>query len=174
MGPMTSVSCMVPCSRPLPAASCSGSSSRGVMALAAVPGSLWEEIGWTGLATPVMLKRFSPLKVGLLLGCVHAVWHLTAGVYGAGAFHGDLFIVNFLATSVGIVGLRIITIWIYTRTQSLVLGWLLHAGFTGGQLGFVSLELTSIETIIWNSAFSLAVIVIAILVVLRNKDLRER
>lgn len=142
-----------------------------VMSFAAVFSTLWEEIGWTGLATPLMLKRMSPLKVGLSLGFLHAMWHLAANIYGAGAFHGDLFIVNFLATSVGIIGLRIVTIWIYVRTSSLVLGWLTHLGFTGGQLSLVSFALTSGETIVWNAAFSAAVIGIAVFLVVRNKDL---
>jgi len=148
--------------------------SLSVMAFGALFSALWEEIGWTGFATPVMLKRFSPLKVGLLLGFVHAMWHLAASIYGAGAFHGDLFIVNFLVTSVGIVGLRIVTIWIYTRTSSLVLGWLTHASFTGGQLSFVSLDLTAGETIIWNSAFSFSVIGIVVYLVVSNRDLMRR
>lgn len=142
-----------------------------VMSFAAVFSTLWEEIGWTGLATPLMLKRMSPLKVGLSLGFLHAMWHLAANIYGAGAFHGDLFIVNFVATSVGIIGLRIVTIWIYVRTSSLVLGWLTHLGFTGGQLSLVSFALTSGETIVWNAAFSAAVIGIAVFLVVRNKDL---
>lgn len=145
-----------------------------VMAFAALFSALWEEIGWTGFATPVMLKRFSPLKVGLLLGFLHAIWHLAASLYGAGAFHGNLFIVNFLATSVGIVGLRMVTIWIYMRTSSLVLGWLTHASFTGGQLLLVSLELTSGETVIWNSAFSFAVVWIVVFLVVRNRDFIAR
>ena len=121
--------------------------SLSIMAFGALFSALWEEIGWTGFATPIMLKRFSPLKVGLLLGFIHAIWHLAASIYGAGAFHGNLFIVNFLATSVGIVGLRIVTLWIFARTTSLVLGWLTHASFTGGQLLLVSLALTSGETV---------------------------
>ena len=148
--------------------------SLSVMAFAAVFGTLWEEIGWTGLATPLMLKRMSPLKVGLSLGFLHAMWHLAASIYGAGAFHGDLFIVNFVATSVGIIGLRIVTIWIYVRTSSLVLGWLTHLGFTGGQLSLVSFALTSGETIVWNAAFSAVVTGIAVFVVVRNKDLMGR
>ena len=148
--------------------------SLGIMASSALLSSLWEEIGWTGFATPVMLKRFSPLKVGLLLGSLHALWHLAASIYGAGTFHGDLFIVNFLATAVGIVGLRIITIWIYAHTRSLVLGWLTHASFTGGQLSLVSFELTAGETVIWNWAFSIAVVGIGVLVVLRNRELMTR
>ena len=148
--------------------------SLSVLTFAAVFSTLWEEIGWTGLATPLMLKRMSPLKVGLSLGFLHAMWHLAANIYGAGAFHGELFIVNFLATSVGIIGLRIVTIWIYVRTRSLVLGWLTHLGFTGGQLALVSFALTSGETIVWNAAFSAAVIGIAVFLVVRNKDLMCR
>ena len=148
--------------------------SLSVIAFGALFGALWEEVGWTGFATPVMLKRLSPLKVGLLLGFVHAMWHLAASLYGAGAFHGNLFIVNFLATSVGIVGLRIVTIWIYTRTSSLVLGWLTHASFTVGQLLLVSFDLTSGETIVWNWAFSFAVTGIVIFLVAWNKDLMRR
>jgi len=116
----------------------------------------------------------SPVKVGLLLGFLHAVWHLAASIYGAGAFHGNLFIVNFLATSVGIIGLRIVTIWIYMRTSSLVLGWLTHLSFTGGQLSLVSFALTSGETIVWNTAFSVAVIGIVVFPLARNKDLLGR
>jgi len=148
--------------------------SLSVLAFGALFSALWEEIGWTGFATPVMLKRFSPLNVGLLLGFLHAMWHLAANIYGAGAFHGNLFIVNFLATSVGIVGLRIVTIWIYMGTRSLVLGWLTHVSFTGGQLLLVSFDLTSGETIVWNSAFSLSVIGIIVLLVVRHKDLMVR
>ena len=145
-----------------------------VMAFGALLSSLWEEIGWTGFATPIMLKRFSPLETGLLLGFLHAMWHFAAGVYGAAAFHGNLFIINFLITSVGIIGLRVITIWIYTRTRSLVLGWLMHASFTGGQLSLVSLDLTAANTIIWNSAFSLSVLGIVVIVVVLNRDLMSR
>ena len=145
--------------------------SLSVMTFAALFSTLWEEIGWTGLATPLMLQKMSPLKVGLYLGFIHAMWHLAANIYGAGAFHGNLFVLNFLATSVGIIGLRIVTIWIYVRTSSLVLGWLTHLGFTGGQLSLVSFALTSGETIVWNAAFSVAVIGIVVFLLARNKDL---
>ena len=148
--------------------------SLSLMALGALFSALWEEIGWTGFATPVMLKRFSPLNVGLLLGLLHAMWHLPASLYGSAAFLGNLFIVNFFFASVGIVGLRIVMIWIYTRTKSLVLAWLMHASFTGGQLLFVSLELTSSETVIWNAAFALSVTGIVIYQVLSNLDLTIR
>ena len=145
----------------------------GVLTFAGLFSALWEEIGWTGFATPIMLRRFSPLKVGLVLGLVHAVWHLPASIYGAGAFHGNLFALNFLVTSLGIVGLRILTLWVYTRTSSLVLGWLMHAGFTGGQLLLVPLSLTSGETIVWNTAFSFSVVGVVAVLLVCNRDLTD-
>jgi membrane protease YdiL (CAAX protease family) len=145
-----------------------------ILAFAALFSPLWEEIGWTGFATPVMLRRWSPLQVALLLGFLHAMWHLPATIYGASVFHGDLFIVNFVVTSVGIVGLRIVTIWIYMRTRSLVLGWLTHVGFTGGQLLLVPLSLSSGETVVWNSAFSVAVTGFVIYLLVWNKDWMSR
>jgi membrane protease YdiL (CAAX protease family) len=38
-----------------------------------------EEIGWTGFALPRMLRARSVLVVGLIVGVLHAVWHLPAG-----------------------------------------------------------------------------------------------
>lgn len=46
--------------------------------------------------------------------------------------------------------------------------------FTGGQLSFVSFALTSGETIVWNAAFSAAVIGIVAFLLARNKDLMGR
>ena len=55
--------------------------SFSAMAFGALLSTLLEEIGWTGLATPLLLKRMSPLKVGLFLGFLHAMWHLAANIY---------------------------------------------------------------------------------------------
>ena len=136
--------------------------------------ALWEEIGWTGYAMPKMLAKFSPLKVGIILGLVHAFWHLPANYWGVSIFHGDLFFVSFIITSVGIIALRIVSVWIYMRTKSLVLGWITHAGFTTGQLLFVSLALTSRETVVWQFAFMCSLIGISISILIRNRDLMKR
>ena len=54
--------------------------------------------------------------------------------------------------------------------KSLVLGWLTHVGFTGGQLLLVPLDLTSGETVVWNSAFSFVVIGVVVLLVIRYRS----
>ena len=37
-----------------------------------------EELGWRGLALPLLQRKFSPLWAGLILGVIWGVWHLPA------------------------------------------------------------------------------------------------
>ena len=43
----------------------------------------FEEIGWTGLATPHLLQRWRPFVAGLSLGLMWALWLVVAVVIGA-------------------------------------------------------------------------------------------
>jgi hypothetical protein len=147
--------------------------SLGILALATLISPLWEEIGWTGYATPRMLKRISPLKTGIYLGVIHMFFHLAADYWGASAFYGKLYLAHFFLWMVGLVVLRVITLWIYVRTKSLVLGWLTHVSYTAGQTILVPLTLTALETVLWNSAFVLFLLFILVCLVSMNRDFRD-
>ena len=73
----------------------------------------------------------------------------------------------------GLIALRIITMWIYLRTNSLVLGWLTHVSYTGGQMILVPLSLTALETVLWNTALVLVLLFILVCFVSTNKDFRD-
>jgi len=137
--------------------------------------ALWEEVGWTGFATPRMLKRLSPLKVGLSLGFIHWLWHLAADFWGSSAFYEEIYLyaIHALLWLIGLLVLRIITLWIYVRTNSLVLGWLTHFSYTGGQLLLVPLSLTAIETLLWNSVFVILLLFVMLLLLGLNTDFRN-
>ncbi len=149
------------------------SSSLTILALGTLISPLWEEIGWTGFATPRMLKRYSPLKTGIYLGVIHMFFHLAADYWGAGMFFGKLYLAHFLLWMAGLIVLRVITVWIYIRTKSLVLGWLTHVSYTGGQTILVPLSLTALETVLWNSAFVLVLLFILVGFVSMNRDFRD-
>ena len=147
--------------------------SLSILALGTLISPLWEEIGWTGYATPRMLKRYSPLKAGIYLGIIHMFFHLAADYWGAGVFFGKLYLAHFLLWMVGLIVLRIITLWIYIRTKSLVLGWLTHVSYTWGQTILVPLSLTALETVLWNSAFVLVLLFVLVYFVSMNRDFRD-
>lgn len=149
--------------------------SISVLAFGVFFSALWEEIGWTGYATPRMLERFSPLKTGILLGVIHIFWHLAADYWGASAFYGNLYryVLHFLLWLVGLTILRIVIIWIYIRTNSLVLGWLTHFSYTGGQLLLVPLAFTAVETLLWNAAFVVVLLLVIGFLFRMDNDFRD-
>lgn len=83
----------------------------------------WEELGWRGVAQPLLQRRFTPLTSGLIVGVVWAVWHLPAfalsgTVQSAWAF-GPYF--------VGVVAVSVIMTWLFNASNgSILVAWLVH------------------------------------------------
>lgn len=103
-----------------------------VTLVAGLGAGLFEELGWTGLATPRLLERWPWPRAGLLLGLVWAVWHLPADYWGS-ATYGALWGLHFLEWVAALAAFRMLMTWACSRTRSLLLGVLLHASFTGSQ-----------------------------------------
>jgi len=147
----------------------------GILTVALLAGALWEEIGWTGYATPRLLARYGALTAALLLGLLHALWHLPADYWGARNFYESpwMYAAHFGLITFGIVLLRVITVWIYVRTRSLVLGWLTHYGYSGGQLLLVPLAFSPVETVRWNTVFVLVLLFVVAMLAMLNLDFRQ-
>ncbi|MDA0563140.1 CPBP family intramembrane metalloprotease [Streptomonospora sp. S1-112] len=95
-------------------------------------GPLAEEPGWRGFALPRLERRFGPLPGTLLLGALHAAWHLPLYLYVPGYNMAPPepvgTAVSFAVFSVGIAGLTVIFTWMYNSTGGgLPLMILLHA-----------------------------------------------
>jgi membrane protease YdiL (CAAX protease family) len=85
--------------------------------------ALPEELGWRGYALPKLLKVYSPLIAGLIVGVLWGSLHLALtlpGMINAGA--------PALPTLLGLIGLSVVATWLYIRTNgNLLLTSLLHA-----------------------------------------------
>jgi membrane protease YdiL (CAAX protease family) len=125
-----------------------------LLAVGLVAGS-FEEIGWTGFATPRLLDRLGLGRAGLRLGLVWAFWHLLVDVrFNAGAM-GPLwpveFVVVYLAT---LTPYRTLMTVVFARTRSLFAAILMHASFTGWLL--VLFPATSVpQSLAWQAVFAL-------------------
>jgi membrane protease YdiL (CAAX protease family) len=148
--------------------------SFSILFLGAFISPLYEEIGWIGYAIPRMLKRWRPLNTAILLGVIHMGWHLAADYWGSSAFYGtgSLYLGHVLLWLIGLIILRVMILWLYTRTQSLVLGWLAHVSWTGGQL-LLTVHLSALETVIWNAVFVGILILVMAYFSLWNQDFRD-
>lgn len=92
----------------------------------------FEEIGWTGFATPRLLVRYRPFIAGLVLGFVWAFWHALVdfrqNFHQMGMAWFLEFAVFYVAT---LTAYRILLTWVYANTRSLLLAVLMHASYTG-------------------------------------------
>lgn len=91
-----------------------------------------EEIGWTGYAYPKMRLKHSTLRTAFYLALLHGLWHVVADYLGSSQSYGLYWLPRFLVMwVVAMTAMRIILIWIYNNTGSLLLAQLTHASSTG-------------------------------------------
>lgn len=90
--------------------------------------SLLEELGWTGFALPRLRRRFSVLATGLVMGLLWGAWHFP--MFG-GTTDPSGTLPNLLVVAVFLFAwlppYRVLMVWVYDRTQSLLLAILMHA-----------------------------------------------
>jgi membrane protease YdiL (CAAX protease family) len=69
-----------------------------------------EELGWSGYAIDPLQARYGALNGALIVGTVWAAWHLIPLLQAGRAFDW------IVAWTLGTLGLRILTVWIYNNT----------------------------------------------------------
>jgi membrane protease YdiL (CAAX protease family) len=95
----------------------------------------WEEIGWRGVAQPLLQRRFSPATSGLIIGVMWALWHLPAFAL-SGTIQSAWAFGPYVA---GVVALSVIMSWFFNASRgSILVAWLIHFQamnplFTDGQ-----------------------------------------
>jgi uncharacterized protein len=122
----------------------------------------FEEIGWTGFATPRLLANTSLPLAGLTLGLVWAAWHGLADFTGNTSAMGALWPLWFGAFWLAALPpYRLLMTWLYARTASGLLAVLMQAGYTGW-LFALSPATTFEQGLIWQGTFAAALWVVAL------------
>ena len=82
-----------------------------------------EELGYTGYATDPMQARYTALTASLIIGFIHAIWHVPSAAsigYTLGLYIWGVIVLG--------VSFRILTVWIYNNTgKSVFAAILFHA-----------------------------------------------
>jgi membrane protease YdiL (CAAX protease family) len=88
---------------------------------------IFEELGWTGFALPKLRKRFSMLATGLLMGFFWGLWHAPLFL-GSLNSTGNVPRIIYLAVLLFTVlpAYRVLMVWVYDNTKSLLVGMLMH------------------------------------------------
>lgn len=120
-----------------------------------VGGGLLEELGWTGFAVPRLLERHGVLATGLIVGVLWGVWHyLIAFWVISGTTSGSITPIIFLPALLFYVGslsaYRVLMVWVYDRTGSLLVAMLMHASLSASALIFEPLDLPVMPGVTYN------------------------
>jgi membrane protease YdiL (CAAX protease family) len=132
---------------------------------------VFEELGWTGFAVPKLSAHHGVLATGLLLGIVWGTWHVLPFAAENGTPGGKLDLAIFLPNIAFFLAVlpafRVLLVWFYSRTKSLLLTMVMHASLsatvsfilapqvTGWALGGFYLTLAGL---IWVVALVVAII----------------
>ncbi|HLO15400.1 MAG TPA: CPBP family intramembrane glutamic endopeptidase [Anaerolineales bacterium] len=114
-----------------------------------IGGGFLEELGWTGFALPKLRLRYSAFQTGLIMGLLWGVWHLLITLWmsgtSSGVFSLAIFLPGMLFHIVSLTAYRVLMVWIYDRTGSLLVAMLMHASLSAsrGILNPVRLSLMS-------------------------------
>ena len=106
-------------------------------------GGIFEELGWTGFATPTLLRRmrYGVLTTGLIVGVLWGVAHFPLYYWASGNLSGALLPAVVAANVLAwLPAYRVLMVWVYDRSgESLLLAMLMHASLTASQVIFASL-----------------------------------
>ena len=150
--------------------------------VAGVMVGIFEELGWTGFAIPRLRQRYSILATGLIVGVLWGAWHiLTNDLWPGSTISGTLppalFLVanGFLFLAGQLPAFRVLMVWVYDRTGSLLVAMLMHASLTASTLILGPLAISGTASLIFGVAFAVAmwVIVAAVAVVNRGHLSRQ-
>lgn len=104
--------------------------------LVALMAGIFEEIGWTGFAVPTLRRRYGVFATGLIVGSLWGAWHFLGNVAAAESVAGTLSLAAFLPLILFdllagfLVAFRVLMVWVYDRTGSLLLAMLMHVSLT--------------------------------------------
>jgi membrane protease YdiL (CAAX protease family) len=152
------------------AASIYAPSFRIALGIAGLAAGCFEEIGWTGFATPRLINKHNPLKAGFILGILWACWHMLADFSGN---ISSLSITEWIAWFViywilPLTAYRILMTWVYSQTQSVFLGQLMHASYTGWLI--VLSPDTPKTDLLWEAIFAVILWILVGLIALSQRQ----
>ncbi len=130
---------------------------------------IFEELGWTGFAIPRLRLRHGVLGTGIILGLVWGLWHMPLFMASARASEiiSPILVLAVLLFSF-LPAFRVLMVWVYDRTGSLLVAMLMHASQTATTLIF-AISATAIETVVSDLVYTAGLWTFIAVVALANR-----
>ena len=123
--------------------------------------AFFEELGWTGFATPELRKRYGFLSTGIIMGVSWGAWHyplFSGSASASGAIPPALTIAVMLFSF--LIPFRILMVWVYERTKSVLVVMLMHAPLAAGMVILLPPAMSGERVVTFDLVFASALWVI--------------
>ena len=134
-------------------------------------GGLLEELGWTGFAVPMLRLRHTAFTTALIVGLLHGTWHFLIAFWAGGSFSGgqwSTYVLGILFFYLGVLpAYRVLMVWVYDRTASLLVAMLMHASLSASTL-ILQPPLTGAPFLTWNLTLTAILWLVVVAVALTN------
>jgi CAAX protease family protein len=130
----------------------------------------FEELGWTGFAVPRLRLRFGVLTTGLILGILWGFWHLPlflGSVRSSGTLAPAIYLFVLLFSF--LPAYRVLMVWVYERTGSLLVTILMHAPLAASQLILIPLAISGAQIVAFDLVLAAALWVFVAVVAVANR-----
>ena len=145
----------------------------------ALAAGIFEELGWTGFAIPRLRRRHGVVATGLVVGLVWGAWHVLVALWASGSVSGAIAFTSYMLDPFLVLAtFRVLMVWIYDRTESLLVAMLMHVSLTAsariiGAPGIAGLPLLTFD-LVWFAAVWTLIAVIAMAKPFSGQSLRNR
>ena len=130
----------------------------------------FEELGWTGFATSELRKRHNILPTGIYMGLLWGAWHyplFSGSASSSGAIPPVLYIAVLLFSF--LIPYRVLMVWVYDRTKSVLVVMLMHAPLAAGQLILLPLAISGERVVIFDLTLAAALWVVVAAVYMASR-----
>ena len=130
---------------------------------------IFEELGWTGFAIPRMRLRYGVLGTGLFVGVLWGAWHFplfSGSGNSSGTVPPGLYLLVLLFSV--LPAFRVLMVWVYDRTGSLLVAILMHVSLTASTLILMPLATSGVTAVTYDLVLAAALWVVVGAVALAN------
>ena len=117
-----------------------------------------------GFAFPVMRSKRTILGATIWLGVLHALWHIVADFFGQYQSFGGYWPPYFVAFSLFVVALRVLIVWVYENTGSLLLAQLMHASSSGFLAILIPMGIAPVSWVAFYFVYAVVLSTVALIV----------
>jgi uncharacterized protein len=139
------------------------------LAYGLIGGGFCEELSWTGFAVPRLRQRYGVLTTGLIVGVLWGAYHFSVMYWAtspSGALALAILVTNLFAW---MPAYRVLMVWVYDCTGSLLLAMPMHASLSSGTLILTSTAITGVALLTWLLAYAAVFWVIVAVVAVASR-----